>query len=375
MTVSSRWGALDAFRGLTIAGMLLVNNPGSWDAVYPPLRHAAWHGWTPTDLVFPFFLFIVGITTELSLGRRAELGAGNRAIAAQILKRGALIFLLGLALNAFPFFPIERITQVRIPGVLQRIGVCYTAAALLAWRRSSRFLIVASAAILVGYWAALTRIAPPGVADPTIGLPDQTLAAYLDRLLLEGHLWSQTKTWDPEGPLSTIPAVVSCILGILAGRWVRREPASESRLNGLFGVGALGVALGFAWSWTFPINKNLWTSSYVVFTAGTACVVLATMTWLRESWGPSRWSAPLVTFGLNPLAAFIGSGAMARTFGSLIQVERGGATVPLQRLLYESLFASWLSPLNASLAYAVAFTVWWYLFLLALEKAGWTLRV
>jgi predicted acyltransferase len=360
---------------MTVAGMLLVNNPGTWDAIYPPLEHAKWHGWTPTDLIFPFFLFIVGITTELSLGRRSAEGATDREIRRQILRRGFLIVLMGLLLAAFPFYPLTRITGIRIPGVLQRIGLCYAIAALIAWRRSTRVVVAVTAVLLLGYWAIITLIPAPGSSQATIDVPDQTIAAYLDRLLLSGHLWSQTKTWDPEGPLSTIPAIGTSLLGILAGRWVRRAEPLEVRLNGLFAAGCIGVVLGLCWNSVFPINKNLWTSSYVVFTASLATLFLGTVSWLVEVNGLRRWTTPLVTYGKNPLVAFLGSGLMARALGSWIRVGAGDGRVSLQEAIYQRAFASWLAPVNASLAFAIAFVIVWYLLLLFLERRGWILKI
>lgn len=374
MERSERWLALDAVRGLTVAGMLLVNNPGG-AAVYPPLEHAPWHGWTPTDQIFPFFLFIVGITTELSLNRRADAGATDAAIRRRIVRRGCLIILSGLLLAAFPYLPLTRITDVRIPGVLQRIGVCYLVSALIAWRQPTRFVAGAAAAIMLGYWALLALVAAPGQPAPTLDVPAATLPAYLDRWLLDGHLWASSKTWDPEGPLSTVSAVATSLLGILAGRWMRSSTSPAQRLNGLFAVGAMAIAIGLAWGAVFPINKSLWTSSYVLFTAGMAASTLATAAWLIESAGVAGWTGPFVVFGRNPLVAFLGSGAMARTMISLIVLDVGGEPRSLRRVIYDQVFAPWLSPINASLAYAVSFVALWYLILRFLDRRDWILRL
>ncbi|MGE0439307.1 MAG: acyltransferase family protein [Gemmatimonadales bacterium] len=375
-TPPERWEALDVVRGMTVAGMLLVNNPGTWSAMYPPLAHAPWHGWTPTDLIFPFFLFIVGITTAWSLGRRAEQGADDGAIRRQIVRRGLLIFLFGLLLAAFPFYPITRLTGLRIPGVLQRIGVCYLAGGLLAWRRSNRAVAGIAAALLLGYWAAMTLVPPPGQAAATLDVPDQTLAAWLDRLLLGGHLWASSKTWDPEGPLSTIPAIGTVLLGVLAGRWLRTPRPMAERLNGLFAAGTAGLIVGSVWGWVFPINKNLWTSSYVIFTAGAAAVLLGLVSWLMDTRG--RHGAVVrffAVYGRNPLVAFLGSGLMAKAMASLIKVPFGGESVPLQQAVYRTLFAPWLRPVNASLAYALAFVGFWYLVLALFSRRGWIIKV
>jgi predicted acyltransferase len=369
-----RIDALDAFRGMTIAAMLLVNNPGSWSAIYPPLAHAPWHGWTPTDLIFPFFVFVVGITTHLSLEGRRQRGDSDRAVVLGILRRGGLIILLGLLLQAFPFFPLERITELRFPGVLQRIGVCYIVAALLSRGRSSRAVAGMVAVLLLGYWALQSLVAPPGVASPTLDVPGDTLSAWIDRAVFGEHLWKQSKTWDPEGLLSTLPAIATCMLGVLAGRWLGSARLLAERLNGLFAAGAIGAVAGSTWNWIFPINKNLWTSSYVLFTAGIAALALATCSWLIDARGHTRWAAPLITYGKNPMVAFVGSGIMARVLG-LVQVSLGGETVSLQQGIHRQLFASWLAPRNASLAYALLFVLAWYGILKVLEKRGVVLRV
>jgi len=371
---SGRMVALDAFRGLTIAGMLLVNNPGTWSAIYPPLEHAAWHGWTPTDLIFPFFVFIVGVTTHLSLTARALRGDSPVAITRQILRRGAIIILLGLLLHSFPWFPLTRITGVRLPGVLQRIGIAYLAAALLSRNRSSRQVMGIVGFLLLGYWALQALVAPPGVAAPTIDVPSDTLSAWIDRTIFGSHLWQQSKTWDPEGLLSTLPAVGTCLLGVLAGRWLdTRRPLAE-RINGLLAAGLLGIAAGLLWGRVFPINKNLWTSSYVIFTAGLACIAIALLAWLIEVRGHRRLAGPLVTWGLNPMFAFVGSGIMARILG-MIRVTLDGQSVPLQEAVFRSVLAPWLSPRNASLAWALCFVLLWYGILRLLEKRGIVFKV
>jgi predicted acyltransferase len=369
-----RIAALDAFRGITIAGMLLVNNPGTWDAIYPPLEHAPWHGWTPTDLIFPFFVFVVGITTHLSLVARAGRGDSDRALTLRILRRGGLIVLFGLLLQAFPYVPVDRITQLRFPGVLQRIGVCYVAAALLSRRRDNRAVAIITAILLLGYWALQALVAPPGVATPTLDVPQDTLSAWIDRTVFGEHLWRQSHTWDPEGLLSTLPAIGTCLLGVLAGRWLATSRALPERLNGLFAAGAIGAMTGLVWNWVFPINKNLWTSSYVLFTAGLACLTLATCAWLIDARGRGRWAAPAVTYGKNPMVAFIGSGVMARLLG-MLHLTMGGESVTLQQAIYRGGFASWLAPRNASLGFAIGFVALWYGILRLLERRGVILKV
>lgn len=391
--------ALDVFRGVTIAGMLLVNNPGSWSAIFPPLGHAAWHGWTPTDMIFPFFLFIVGITTHLSLSARRARGDSDGMLVRQVLRRGALIFLFGLFLAWFPGFTwgaVEGVTEpsflqrlgdrllhTRIPGVLQRIALAYVLGALLTLRTSLRTQLATLAALLFGYWAVMTLVPVPGSGATGLAAlaePSNTVAAWLDRLLLDwggwgNHLWGQSRTWDPEGVLSTVPAVGTVILGVLAGRWIARPTPLAERLNGLFAVGALGLVVGLMWGWAFPINKNLWTSSYVVFSAGMAAVALATCLWLIDVRGSRWWTTPFVVFGVNPILAFVGSGLMARLIYSVITVEVDGRRRSLQAAIYQAAYAPYFPPRVASLLFALTFVAFWLVILRELYRRRIFLKV
>jgi predicted acyltransferase len=361
--------ALDVFRGITIASMLLVNNPGTWSAIFWPLGHAEWHGWTPTDLIFPFFLFIVGVTTDLSLRGRPTGDAVRR-----ILKRGFLIILFGILLNWFPFYSrgelagidnptlldrvMWKIDHLRIPGVLQRIGVVYMIAALIALKTTRKQQIVIVLAILLGYWAIITR----GPLEP----PPETVAAAMDRAVFgEKHLWSQSKTWDPEGPLSTIPAVATGMLGILVAPWVR-----DKRVRELAIWGAAGLAAGWLWGLLFPINKALWTSSYVVFTAGFACVMLALCIWVIDIHQVRGWTKPFVVYGVNPLVAFVGSGLMAK----IIDMWKVGP-VTFKTFTYQLMFEPYFPPKVASLLWGLTFVLFWLAVLWVLYRRKWFLRV
>ena len=376
--------SLDVFRGITVAGMLLVNDPGSWGHIYPPLEHAAWNGWTPTDLVFPFFLFIVGITTVLSANARRARGATDAELVRQILRRGALIFLFGLLVNWLPFytwtgdFPsfgariVDRLYHVRLLGVLQRIGLAYVAGALIALRANTRAIIAVSATILFGYWALMSM----GPLEPA----DATIAASVDRALLDwgpagNHLWAQSVTWDPEGLLSTLPAIVTVLLGVLAGRWIASQKTLPERLNGLFAAGAMGMCAGLVWNWVFPINKNLWTSSYVVFTAGMAAVTLAVCIWLIDSENVRWWTPPVLAFGMNPIVAFVGSAAMERLIYSVITVDIAGKPVSLETALYNATLGAWLPAQLASLTFAVCFVLVWLGVLTVLYRRGIFLKI
>ena len=381
---------------MTVAGMLLVNNPGTWSAIYPPLEHAKWHGWTPTDLIFPFFLFIVGVTTELSLRARRARGDDEGRIVRQILRRGTIIVLLGLLLNAFPFFTwtpiadnpdpsfidrvLHRIDNLRLTGVLQRIGIAYLASALITLRTSLRTQLIVLAVLLVGYWALMTLVSVPdsGIQGRfLLDQPSRQLSAWIDRLVLgTKHLWVGSRTWDPEGLLSTVPAIGSCMLGSFAGRWIAKDarPLSE-RLSALFAVGALVMMLGLVWNWSFPINKSIWTSSYVLFTGGMAAVVLGTCMWIIDVQRVRRWTEPFVVYGVNPMLAFVGSGMMARLAVSVLTVERDGRRTSVQQAVYEEAYRSWLPAHAASFAYALSFVLVWYLILRILWKRGIVFKV
>lgn len=391
--------SLDVFRGLTVAGMLLVNNPGTWSAIYPPLRHAEWHGWTPTDLIFPWFLFIVGITTVLSMESRRARGHGMPELTRQILRRGAIIFLLGLLLSWFPGYTWgavagnpdptflervgDRLLNTRIPGVLQRIALAYTAAGLLIIRLGPRKQLGAAAALLLGYWGVMTLLPVPdsGVMGwRTLDDPSGNLAAWLDRALLDwgslgNHLWVSSRTWDPEGLLSTLPAVGTVLLGAQAGRWLGgSEPLSE-RLNMLFAAGMLATVVGAMWGWVFPINKSLWTSSYTVFTAGLAAVTLATIIWMVDVRGWRQWTYPFVVYGVNPIVAFVGSGLMARLIYSVVRVPAEGGTVSLQVAIFRTIFEPLGSLRLASLLFAISFVALWFAILAVLHRRGIFLKV
>jgi predicted acyltransferase len=395
-TTRERLLSLDVFRGLTIAGMLLVNDPGTWSAIFPPLEHAEWHGWTPTDLIFPFFLFIVGITTHLSLSARRARGDDDSAIVKQILRRGLIIWFLGFLMALFPFYQwgniealpnatlwdriVWRLDHVRILGVLARIGIVYIIAGLLTFKTTLRQQIYIIAGLLFGYWFAMTLIPVPGeneIGALLLHTKDRNLAAYLDRAILTSkHIWTGSVTYDPEGILSTFPAIATAMLGVLTGRWlVQREKPLLERITGLFAAGSLGMVVGLMWNWSFPINKNLWTSSYVIFTAGMACVALATIMWIVDYANVKWWTKPFVVFGVNPIVAFVGSGVMARLIYTLWKVDYQGRSISIQSAIYQAGYASWLPPRVASLAFALSFVLLWYGILLVLYRRNIILKV
>jgi len=389
-----RLAAIDVFRGLTIAGMLLVNDPGDAERVFAPLRHSAWHGWTPTDLIFPFFVFVVGVTTHLSLARRASRGDDDATLRRQVLRRAGILFALGLLLNWYPFYQagaipghpapdladrvVERLRQLRVLGVLQRIALAYLAAALLTWKASARRVAVTTAVLLLGYWLAMTVLPVPGegtTGAATLGDKSRTLAAWVDRTTLDwsrwglgNHLWDAGVTYDPEGPLSTIPAIATAMLGVLAGRWLATMRPIAERLSALGAVGGLAIVAGLVWNWWFPINKALWTSSYVLFTAGLACLALATISWLVDVARWDRWAWPFRMFGSNAILAYVGAEFSARVLHSTLKWTIDGRHIGTEVAATRGLSAFGLDPRVASLVWALLFVAAWYAVLVRLYR-------
>lgn len=338
-----RLGSLDAFRGATVAAMILVNNPGDWGHVYWLLDHAPWHGWTPTDLIFPFFLFTVGVSLTLS----------TRLAFAPAARRTLTLLGGGLVLAAFPFF---NLSTLRWPGVLQRIALCYFAAWAARRSLATRSQVLLAGFLLLGYWWLMTGYPLE---------PETSQAARVDRVFLSGHMWKQTKTWDPEGLLSTFPAIATTLLGLWAGDWLRSLRNATAKTAGLLGGGLVLVLLGLLWDRSFPINKNLWTSSYVLFTGGFAAYLLGLAYLVVDVWGRRWFAKPFALYGRNAVFVFVVSGLLAKT---LLAIRPGGLS--LQAHLYGALFRPWASPFNASLAYAVANVVLWYLVLREMDRRG-----
>lgn len=368
---SGRLLALDVFRGGTVAAMVLVNNPGTWTAVYPPLRHANWHGWTPTDLVFPFFLFIVGAAIPLALGSRLARGQSRAVLLRRVVRRSVVIFALGLFLHAFPTFDLA---TLRIPGVLQRIAVCYLAAAALFLGTGWRTQAAVAAVAWLAYWAALTLVPVPGYGAGDLG-QEGNLAAFIDRALLGPHIWRVSRLYDPEGILSTVPAAGTTLAGMLAGHWLRISIDPRRASAGLAAAGALATAAGLVWDVWFPINKPLWTSSYALFTAGLALLALAACHWVVEVRRWRAWTPPFVALGVNALAAFFLSTLVARAL-VVVKIPVGdGRRLALQSAIFERVFAPWATPVNASLAYAVATVAVWTAVMWLLHRRNLRLTV
>jgi predicted acyltransferase len=371
---STRLTSLDAFRGFTIASMLLVNNPGDWNNLYAQLEHAHWNGWTFTDWIFPFFLFIGGISMTFSLGRQADAGADKGALLLKLFKRALLIFLIGFLLNYIPKFDLS---TVRIPGVLQRIALCTMLAAPLVVYFSWRQIVVWIAGLLALYSAVMLLVPVPdmnGVVGAGVLEPGRDAGAWLDRQFLAGHMWVQSKTWDPEGLFTTIPALCSQLIGVLTGRWLmaRREKTEQTVWMLLAGLALLlaGAILDVV---LMPINKSLWSASYCLFISGWALLMFSVFHWLLDA-NPSAWlrakaqgaSTFFIIYGMNALFIFALSGLVAKMLGFIKLTQPDGALRSLGATLYAPIKALPLQPQATSLVYAllfnaVMFAVAWFM--------------
>jgi predicted acyltransferase len=411
-----RLASLDAFRGITIAMMILVNNPGTWSKIYPPLSHAEWHGWTFTDLIFPFFLYIVGVAIVLAFTKRLKQGVPKKELYLKILRRTVLLLGIGLFLNGFAGLPdlawiiyavlflltfigyvilnnlftgqkaktlfhLKRFFQLiviifiihslfyfnfanlRIPGVLQRIAVCYAIASIIVLNTDIKWQAYITFGILIVYWIMMKTIPVPGYGAGVLQ-PEGNLCWYIDSKLLAGHTWSHApaKGFDPEGILSTLPAVSTVLMGILTGHWLKTDKGDYEKVSGMFVAGIFGLLSGIIVDIWFPINKNLWSSSYVLFMAGMALLFLATLYWLVDIYDYKSYTKPFIMFGSNAIIMFSLSSFFAKALGLLWKINLpDGTTMTLKNYLYQNLFASWLSPINASLAYAISYLLIWFM--------------
>lgn len=368
----ARLYSLDALRGLTVAAMVLVNNPGSWSHIYAPLRHAAWHGWTFTDTIFPAFLFIAGVSMAISTARSLAADPARHRLLLRLWQRGLIIMLIGLTINLVPTFELA---TLRWPGVLQRIGLCIVIAAPMVLWSSWRGLLGWTLVLLAAYSGLMLGVAVPG-ADGVVSTGSldagRDTGAFIDRWLMSGHLWAQAKTWDPEGVLSTLPAAATLLLGVIAGRFMLVAPMDARRILLLAAAGATLIVFGLLLDAYFmPINKSLWTPSYAVFMAGGTAIALAACHQLADGAGAlRRWARaallPFVMFGVNALAIFALSGLIGRLLGTVKVVADAGQQVTVKAWLFGELSRLPLAAVNASLLYAV-------LFVLCMFAVAWVL--
>ncbi|MBK0369128.1 acyltransferase family protein [Flavobacterium agrisoli] len=422
--VRERLISLDVFRGLTIMLMTIVNNPGDWSHVYPPLLHANWYGCTPTDLVFPFFIFIMGVAIPFAMPEKQY----NKTIFNKILVRSVRMFGLGLFFNFFgkiSFFGLDGIPlllirllitiaigyalmgnfasktktalafgiltiyfilaygdfpayeEVRIPGVLQRIAIVYFMVALLYLKTSLKYQIITLSSILLGYWAMMTLIPIPGIGAPNLNI-GTNLASYLDHILLQKHVYHATKTWDPEGILSTLPAVGTGILGLLIGQLLQVRETQGRILKQLIGIGIGLIAIGLCWNTVFPINKSLWTSSYVLYTAGLATLILSLLYALIDIKNFKRGLKPFLVWGVNPMIVFFASQIIPQALSIILIANPNNKSenITLYGYYYEfGIVPYFKNPLNASLASAIVYAVFWTLVLWILYQNKWFIKV
>jgi predicted acyltransferase len=364
------------FRGLTVVGMIFVNNPGDWGHLYWPFDHAEWHGWTPTDLIFPWFLFIVGVAGVFSLEKRMAQGANRFDLARHAFRRGMTIVVVGWLMAFYPFVPfLERLSRLRIPGVLPRIGVAFalgTCIVLAVWGRRVAGVSIAVAVLLaVHTWLLLGTgydLTPAGNVQRAV-----------DLAVLKGHLWKNAQGWDPEGIVSTLTAIATMLTGTLTGFLLQGPATVKEKVAKLLAWGTVATGCGLLWGRFLPINKNLWTASYVVFTSGAALLAIGLCVLAIDVCGWKRRIAPFVsffsTFGTNPLLVFVLSGLLAKTFGLVKFADAAGLTITLHTWLYRGGF-SWIAdPTLRSHAFALATILFWWAVLRAFEKKGWFWKI
>lgn len=404
-----RFESLDVFRGITIAGMTLVNNPGSWSNIYTPLSHAKWHGWTPTDFVFPFFLFIVGVAITFSFDRRLARGDSRLRLFEQVVRRTVILFMLGLCLNGFfdfrltsPFiwvivafslifydmplmqwpsdtraltrkafgvlillaainyfvidFQYFQDTKLRVPGVLQRIAFCYLFASLIVMYYGVTGRVLWTLLLLVGYWLIYHYVHAPQGYAAKVASPDGLLHEWIDGKLLGVHVYGERP--DPEGILSTLPAIGTTLLGVLTGNWLQSKQSSFNRMVGMAVAGGVLIVAGLYLGHYFPINKKIWTSTFVILMGGFALATLAFCFLIIDVMGFKAWSWPFMVFGTNAIAIYCASGILGR-FLVKTQFPVDGKMVTLKSWIFEHLFnsCSWFSPKGASLAYAISYVL------------------
>lgn len=377
--------ALDFFRGLTVAAMILVNNPGSWGHIYGPLEHAEWNGCTPTDLIFPFFLWIVGVSIAFAMGSGKAEPALHQKIILKAVRRGIVLYLLGFFLAIFSKLVNAFVNDtevwnafqtVRLLGVLQRIGIVFIISSIIFIKFSPKNMLRITIAILLLYWILMCFIPVPGVGFANME-KETNLAAWIDRgVLTTAHTWSQSITWDPEGVLSTLPAIATCLFGVLVGVYIRRKDIEiATKIIWLFVVGTLCIIAGLIWDLQFPINKALWTSSYVLYAGGLATIGFALCYWLIDVQGYKRFTKFFVVYGINAITVFFLSSLVPRLLNLIIVTNHNGSKDALLVYIYKTFYAPYFSPINASLAWAISFVFGFYLLLWFMHKRNIIIKV
>lgn len=368
---SQRLTSIDLYRGLAVAGMVLVDNPGSDDLAYWPIKHAQWNGWTPADFIFPSFLFLVGVSMAYSFAARLGRGESRQHILFHAFKRSLILIVIGIVVNASPIIGLD-LHAWRFEGVLQRIAVCYFIAAILVLWSDRRGQLIALFACLVGYWAILRFLPVPGFGVPGRDIPfmdpERNVVAWLDRTLFPGRLYNGNR--DPEGIISNLPAIGTALMGVLTGQWLRSEASPRTKVFRMVIFGVLGLVAGLVWNRWFPINKNLWTSSFVLLTGGFALVFLAFLYWVIEikNWR-GVWTMPLLVFGMNSIAAFVADSLVYGPGYTFTVKSAGGGTMNWHEAAQVRLLSLGLAPANASLVYSLGAVLFcWFLLWLLWRK-------
>ncbi len=372
--LSARLVGLDAFRGITVAAMVLVNNPGDWNARYAALGQADWNGWGLTEVIAPAFLWIVGVAAAFSIGRRRARGETERSIAGRILRRAVLLLLIGLGLSAIPrvlpLLDAESLHTLRVPGTLQRIAVCYLVAAFALLRIGTRGRVLLATALIAGYWALMLLVPVPGQGAGVIGR-EGNLAQYIDHLVLGSHAkWS-----DPLGLLSTLPAIGTTLLGTAAGTMLQRDPGSPAAVRMLLLSGVALLLAGAVLAVWIPVNESLWSPSFAIRMPGLASIACAACIWACDVRGRRAWSRPFEIYGSNALAIFVASQAFASLITAVGFPAQGRSYISFKGFLFDAVFLPLGTPEFASMCYALAVVAAFYLMALVLYRRRWFLTV
>jgi predicted acyltransferase len=354
-TKSNRLASIDAFRGATIAGMIIVINPGSWKYIYTPLRHADWNGLTLADLVYPFFLFIVGVSITFSFSKILEQNISKKYLYPKIIKRTIILFLLGLFINSFPDFDLQ---NIRIMGVLQRIAICYLIVSFLFLNTKLSTQVILSILFLFIYWAIMELVLVPEVGYG-IYEKGRNAAAYLDKFILAGHMGYYEKMGEPEGFISTLPSLSTTLFGVFTGYLLKKKENPYKTISLLLASGIVGIIIGLIWSIWLPINKNLWTNSYSVLTAGLALVVYAFFYYFVDVLSYKKYAKPFIVFGTNAITVYVLSIVVAKLINLPKFISADGNSYHIKALFYNNILAPIFGNYNASLVYAVLYTAIW----------------
>src|SRR5580698_10276057 len=374
---TERLMCLDIYRGLMVAGMIVVDNPGSDDHAYWAIKHAEWNGWTPADFIFPSFLFLVGVSIVLSFSVRLQRRESRRQILLHAFKRSLVLIAVGLLVNASPFIGLDLHTW-RFEGVTQRIALCYFVAAVFVLWSGFRGQVIAIVVCLVGYWALLRFVPVPGLGVPGHDIPfmdpDKNIAAWLDRKLFMGHLFDGTR--DPEGLISTIPAIATTLIGVFTGYWLTSNRTRTTIATQMLLFGVLGLLAGEIWNVWFPINNHLWTSSFVLFTGGFALIFLAFLYWILEikRWR-GAWTMPILVFGMNAIAGFVADSFVYGPGYTFTVKHADGTTLSWHEVAQAKLVSLGASPPNASLIYSLGAVLFCWILLWLLWRKRIFLKV